>query len=376
MASCKFQGGKFKGAIEAKAHMRHNDISKERRMAAKKKNKHIDLEKTKDNFSILGLSYEECCARYDDRIAYLDGHGNTNRRRDRVSLVSIEIPAPADLPECQYKRWFSRVSEIVVGFFGGAENMIQDAIHLDERHQYIGPGSKEKVWSRAHGHFCGVPEINGRLNAKRLTSRANIKKLNREVDEMTKREFRCIFMTGEKKKSFYTVEGLKEMSAHAEYEMELAEQKEELEKEREQLRAHREALERREHEIEEKEENTRKIRGEAEEAYRDAVRLEQEARERMQAAEDADQPQEEKTRGRELPWEYEMLWQKMERERLGLPEPDMKQVLEELRHRRTPGGSKEVDTDREAQAEEGYRVPFEFLGLIPSAPSDGDEMGF
>lgn len=166
------------------------------------------------------------------------------------------------------------------------------------------------------------------------------------------------------------------MSAHAEYEMELAEQKEELEKEREQLRAHREALERREHEIEEKEENTRKIRGEAEEAYRDAVRLEQEARERMQAAEDADQPQEEKTRGRELPWEYEMLWQKMERERLGLPEPDMKQVLEELRHRRTPGGSKEVDTDREAQAEEGYRVPFEFLGLIPSAPSDGDEMGF
>ncbi len=56
MASCKFEGGKYKGGTEIKAHFRHNDISPERRAIAKKKNKHIDLEKCKYNFSILGLS--------------------------------------------------------------------------------------------------------------------------------------------------------------------------------------------------------------------------------------------------------------------------------------------------------------------------------
>ena len=46
MASCKFEGGKYKGATEVKAHFRHNDISPVRRAIAKKKNKHIDLNKS------------------------------------------------------------------------------------------------------------------------------------------------------------------------------------------------------------------------------------------------------------------------------------------------------------------------------------------
>ena len=56
VASCKFEGGKCKGPSDAKAHMRHNDISPERRVIACKKNKHIDPARSKYNFSILGLS--------------------------------------------------------------------------------------------------------------------------------------------------------------------------------------------------------------------------------------------------------------------------------------------------------------------------------
>lgn len=37
MASCKFEGGKYKGASEVKAHFRHNDIDPGRRAVAKKK---------------------------------------------------------------------------------------------------------------------------------------------------------------------------------------------------------------------------------------------------------------------------------------------------------------------------------------------------
>lgn len=51
MASCKFEGGKYKGASEVKAHFRHNDIDPGRRAVAKKKNKHIDLDKCKYNFN-------------------------------------------------------------------------------------------------------------------------------------------------------------------------------------------------------------------------------------------------------------------------------------------------------------------------------------
>lgn len=59
--------------------MRHNDISPERRVIASKKNKHIDPAKSKYNFSIFGLSYEECADKYDARIAYLDSHGNKSK---------------------------------------------------------------------------------------------------------------------------------------------------------------------------------------------------------------------------------------------------------------------------------------------------------
>lgn len=227
MASCKFEGGKYKGASEVKAHFRHNDIDPGRRAVAKKKNKHIDLDKCKYNFNILGLSYEERCKKYDDRIAYLDSHGNTNRRKDRVTAQCIEIPVPADLPRDRYREWFLRIAEMLRAKYG-EENFIDADIHYDEEHEYRDAETKELVVSRVHGHFIFVPEISGKLNCKQMTLRKNMKALNREIDIMTKDEFGCSFMSGKKTKSLKKVEELKQESENAELLCQIGQAQEEL----------------------------------------------------------------------------------------------------------------------------------------------------
>ncbi|MCX4297909.1 MAG: plasmid recombination protein [Lachnospiraceae bacterium] len=227
MASCKFEGGKYKMPTEVKAHFRHNDISPEMRVIAKKKNKHIDLDKCKYNFSILGLSYEERCKKYDERIAYLDYHGNTNKRKDRVTAQCIEIPVPADLPRDRYREWFLRIAEMLRAKYG-EENFIDADIHYDEEHEYRDAETKELVVSRVHGHFIFVPEISGKLNCKQMTLRKNMKALNREIDIMTKDEFGCSFMSGKKTKSLKKVEELKQESENAELLCQIGQAQEEL----------------------------------------------------------------------------------------------------------------------------------------------------
>ncbi len=212
---------------EVKAHFRHNDISPEMRVIAKKKNKHIDLDKCKYNFSIPGLSYEERCKKYDERIAYLDYHGNTNKRKDRVTAQCIEIPVPADLPRDRYREWFLRIAEMLRAKYG-EENFIDADIHYDEEHEYRDAETKELVVSRVHGHFMFVPEISGKLNCKQMTLRKNMKALNREIDIMTKDEFGCSFMSGKKTKSLKKVEELKQESENAELLCQIGQAQEEL----------------------------------------------------------------------------------------------------------------------------------------------------
>lgn len=380
MASCKFEGGKCHGAIEAKALLRHCAISPDRRSIAKNKNKHIDLGKSKYNFSIMGgsdgLTYEQMAKKYDDCIAYLDSHKNKNKRKDRVTMLSIEIPVPAELPRDQYIHWFIRVSEILRKRYGD-ENFIDGMIHYDEEHEYVEPATKEKVWSRVHGHFMIIPAVDGKLNAKKLTSRANIKSLNREVDEMTKREFRCAFMTGEKKRSFKTVEELKEMSAYAEYQTEIKKEEAELEEKENRLRAHMEALKRREEELQEKEKHVAELQKKAEEVHKEAVRREQEAHEKLQELEkrqEAEEPEEiQEEKNREVPAEFEELIKMWERERRGEPEPDLQHKMEMLERRQYSDTDSDAETDE--QDEDEWKIPFEFVGFVPSGPS-GEGMDF
>lgn len=211
MASCKFEGGKYHTATEAKAHMRHDDISLESRIISAKGNPNIDVTKSHLNRSLLGLTYEQMCQKYDERIAYLDATTNTNRRKDRVTLQNIEIPVPADLDRKLYNKWFIKVTEILCSMYG-SENFIDGQIHWDEEHEYIEAETGELTVSRVHAHFSIVPEVNGVLNCKKMSSRSNMRKLNAAIDNMTKVLFDCSFMTGEKKKSRQTMDELKNAS--------------------------------------------------------------------------------------------------------------------------------------------------------------------
>ncbi len=247
--------------------MRHNDITPERRAIAKKGNPHIDLDKTGDNLSILGLSYAECVAKYDARIAYLDSHGNTNKRKDRVTLQCIEIPVPAELPRDQYRNWFFRIADILRAKYG-EENFIEGMIHFDEEHEYRDPDTREKVWSRVHGHFMIIPEVDGKLNAKRISLRKCMKALNKEVDDVTKQEFGCDFMTGTKKRSVKSVSQIKQESEYAEMFYQLDQQKKEITELDKKLRFQQDALAKKLEDIEAREKKLAELQEQMNKRYR------------------------------------------------------------------------------------------------------------
>lgn len=211
MASAKFEGGKYHTATEVKAHLRHDDITPEEREIAARNNPHIDITKSHLNKSLLGLTYVQMCEKYDKRISALDETTNKNKRKDRVTLQNIEVPVPEGLDRKNYNRWFIKVAEIMCSMYG-SENFIDGQIHYDEEHEYIDAETHEKRMSRVHMHASIVPEVKGQLNCKKMSGRANMKKLNNEIEKMTKAEFGCSFMTGTKKKSRQTIDELKNKS--------------------------------------------------------------------------------------------------------------------------------------------------------------------
>ena len=240
MASVNFE--KFKSVQSAKAQFRHCD--KDARKETNHGNKEIDLQKSDMNIQFVSSSYESTCKRYDSRIKAIDEGGrNKNRRKDRVTLLGLEIPVPKDLPSSDYVKWFSRVNSIIEGRYG-ADNVMNAYIHFDEQHEYMDVRTREMTMSRVHGHFFVVPEINGKLNAKELTLRKNMISLNREIEKMTKNEFGVRFMTGEKRKSRDEVEDLKRKSREAEREARIRTRELQVKRLEADVRRQKDALER------------------------------------------------------------------------------------------------------------------------------------
>lgn len=219
MSSCKWEDGKLHGATEAKARLRHCEITVEFRAIAKKKNKHIDLSKCKYNFTRYGRSYAECCRLYDAKIAALDALPKQNRKANRVTMCCVEVPAPKDLPPEKIKEWFTRLGDIFEKRYG-RECILEIFVHVDEVHSYDHCETGEETESRIHAHICFIPVKKDKLNAKELSLQKNMKSLNREVDKFTVEEFHCKFMDGSKKRSFKTVEQMKEESANKQIERE------------------------------------------------------------------------------------------------------------------------------------------------------------
>ena len=197
---------KMKSSTEVKAVMRHCDQAERER--GKHANKNIDKSKTSRNWSMQGLTYAEACQEYDRRIAELDAKPGSNKRKDRVTYVGIDIPVPEALPKDQLQPWFSRVWNIFQTRTGNAG--IEGWVHVDEVHDYMRDG--KVTTSREHIHIGAIPVVDGRLCAKEFTSRRNIMAFNTDIQRMSQDEFGVRWMDGSRQKSTETVESLKSKS--------------------------------------------------------------------------------------------------------------------------------------------------------------------
>lgn len=204
MASVDF--AKQKSAVSAKAVFRH--CASDTREKSKHKNQQIDTSKTKENFSVKVTDYSSVCKAYDDRMKEVE-KTNTNKRKDRVTLLTLEYAIPDEIPYDKHEEYVKKVNEIVESMYG-SENVLGWYVHRDEIHDYTDKDGQRRT-SKNHAHGFVVPELNGQLNAKQCSSRKNMVALNNAIDDMTKRDYGCTFKVGGKKNT-KTVEELKKES--------------------------------------------------------------------------------------------------------------------------------------------------------------------
>ena len=211
MAAVQWSGGKIKSVGDAKAMMRHSDRAE--RIKHEHSNADIDTTRTPENFSYFNLSYAQKCKKYDARLSEIECGAMSSGKNARTMMQSLIIPAPEDISKDETKDWFMSVGRILEDRYGS--DMIDMDVHFDEIHDYIKPETGEVVLSRAHGHVCLVPTVNGKLNGKKFSERKNIVSLNEAIQKMSLEKYGVKFMTGEKRKGTKTVEQLKRESEAA-----------------------------------------------------------------------------------------------------------------------------------------------------------------
>ena len=234
MASIQIEGGRLHSAGEAKAQFRHSCTDE--RLVHTHSNEDIDKTLTSTNTDLHGLSYADMCKAYDDRIQYhidkLKSEGKRSMRSDAVTMLDIVIPVPEGLsdvkpdpdpehpdiiPVSEVDRWYQDVEKVINEHYG-SKVVLDIKIHRDEIHEYRDPSTKEMTKSRIHGHCFCFPEVDGRLNCKKFTSRKDLISLNKEIDDMTHQNYERGFMTGKKAvgRGFKSVEELKQDSDYME----------------------------------------------------------------------------------------------------------------------------------------------------------------
>lgn len=209
---------------EVKRIMRHND--RELRFQDGHGNTHINKNLTV--YNLQNCDYDTACRRYDERIAYLDSKPKSNKRKDRTTAISLIIPIPNEIPDCDVGDFANKCNRMFTKRFG-LKNMIASYVHIDEVHDYIDSSTKQTRTSMRHMHVLFVPEQDEKLNGKAVCCKKNMIAVNNEVHEMTMRDYGVQFMDGSKQKSKESVEGLKLRSKALEIEERenLVEQREE-----------------------------------------------------------------------------------------------------------------------------------------------------
>ena len=214
MAAPQWTGGKCKSVQQAKAFFRHND--KDRRMEANHANVHIDKTKTKDNFTYRGLTYKQLCEAFDKKLESVDMGRESSGKNARVVLQSVLLYPPAQLPPHLVRAWLMDAGRVLEDRYG--DNLLEIQYDMDEQHEYIDPETHEKRLSQHHGHARLFPSVDGKLNGKAFSSRAEIKALNHALDMMSLQKYGIPMMDGTKRKGGKSVEALKAASLRAEVE--------------------------------------------------------------------------------------------------------------------------------------------------------------
>lgn len=209
MASIDFM--KFHLPQDVKRTLRHCD----RDYRLKDNHANPDIDKSRTFLNGQSFDYPTACSRYDDRIEELDSVEGANKRKDRVTAFSLDIPIVHGISD--EESYADDICDIIENAVG-PENVVCEYLHLDEIHDYIDSKTGEKKTSLAHLHIIVVPEIDGKLNGKAFSSRKNMKALNAAVDKMTREKYNVPFLTGnfDKTKSVKSVEELKNDSRIAE----------------------------------------------------------------------------------------------------------------------------------------------------------------
>ena len=204
--------------------------STDKRLEDEHGNRNINKSLTMNNISFYGSkTYDELCADYDARVNELDATTNTNKRKDRVTAMCIDIPVPESFVDAQGNvdprcvDWLRRADEIVSEHLTGngvsPKSHIYSIAHMDEIHRYYDPDEKRYRWSLPHLHRMDVAEINGGLNAKALETKKAMRELNDAIEEMSQNEFGLQWQTGTKRKSRSAVDELKNKSLKSENRM-------------------------------------------------------------------------------------------------------------------------------------------------------------
>lgn len=242
MAAVQWSGGKMHGSSEAKASMLHDD--KVMRMHHGHDNADIDLTKTKQNFSLRGLTYTQKCERYDELMQKVKIKRKSSGKNANVTLQKIVIPIPAEMQHedeidmKMFRQWTADVGRILQEEYG--DLLIDIDAHVDEVHLYLdsrkgADDPSRYTWSRAHLHAAIVPAVlepvkgpdgkpmrdsSGKpieelcLNSTKFSSKKNIVRLNNRIQEMTQQKYHMLFMDGTGVgKKHNTVEEMKALSA-------------------------------------------------------------------------------------------------------------------------------------------------------------------
>lgn len=193
MSSVNWQ--KVKSTSQGKAQIKHND--KEERYKTNHENPDIDKTKTSLNLEFQGRDHKAKCDAYDSRVEFCKSN-MTRVRSDAVTLICLNAKLPGGLNEASYEvqcAWMNKTYELMRDFVG-EQNVISATADFDEVHKYMDPETKQYIMSRPEIDVKFVPELNGKLNAKLLQTKARMIDLNNRIEVMTQQEFGCKFQTG------------------------------------------------------------------------------------------------------------------------------------------------------------------------------------